>query len=207
MSKLEENEIKESTSLRSVFKSILKICVNSTFYSLALLCGSFEVVIFYIKQKILRYRVQNYHVVDDNLLHRGGQPSMSGLKQLAKDGIKTIINLRIGYFNKKIIEEYYSDHIRIIHIPFYPYNPQDKIMVDFLKIMLNPKHKPAFVHCFHGADRTGVMCAIYRIVVQNWTKEQAISEMKRRGLHWWHKNLVDYIKKINVDSLREELVK
>ena len=36
---------------------------------------------------------------------------------------------------------------------------------------------PFFVHCQHGSDRTGVCIAAYRIVVQGWTKQDAIREM------------------------------
>jgi len=191
-------------SFRSLFRSLWKLCANTILYVLALACGLFEVLWFYIRQKFLGYRLPNYHVVD-NVLYRGGQPSTSGLRQLAKEGVKTIINLRTEDFNKKVIEEYHSDQIRTVHIPFYPYEPQDCIMIDFLKIMLNPHYKPVFVHCFHGADRTGAVCAIYRIVVQNWDKEKAITEMKRKGLHWWHNNLVDYIRNLDVEAIRSQL--
>lgn len=191
-------------TVRNLIKSGWKFVANSVLYALALFCGTFEVIGFYIRQKLLGRGLPNYHIVDDVLL-RGGQPSNSGLRELAKGGIKTIINLRTEDFNKKVINAYRTDQIRTVHLPFYPYEPQDQLMIDFLKIMLNPKHKPVFVHCFHGADRTGVVIAIYRIVVQNWDKEKAIAEMKKRGLHWWHKNLIDYIQNLDVDYIRSQI--
>lgn len=33
----------------------------------------------------------------------------------------------------------------------------------------------------HGSDRTGTMCALYRIAVQGWSKEDAIREMTAGG--------------------------
>ncbi|HEX7917405.1 hypothetical protein [Rudaea sp.] len=33
------------------------------------------------------------------------------------------------------------------------------------------------IHCWHGADRTGVVCAAYRMVVQGWSKADARAEM------------------------------
>jgi len=189
----------------AVIKSLWKVGSNTIFYFLAFICGTVEVSIFYFRQKFLGYKLPNYHTVLGDTLYRGGQPSNSGLRELGKRGIKTIINLRVGGFNKKVIEEYYSDQIRAIHLPFYPYGPQDKIMIEFLKILLNPSCTPAFVHCFHGADRTGAVVAIYRIIVENWDKEKAIAEMKRKGLHWWHKNLIEYIHNLDIDHIRDQV--
>ena len=46
------------------------------------------------------------------------------------------------------------------------------------------------VHCQHGADRTGTMCALYRILRQDWKVEDAITEMKDGGYGyhsiWFH---------------------
>lgn len=36
---------------------------------------------------------------------------------------------------------------------------------------------PIIFHCHHGSDRTGAVCALYRIVFQNVSKEDAIREM------------------------------
>jgi protein-tyrosine phosphatase len=39
------------------------------------------------------------------------------------------------------------------------------------------------VHCEHGVDRTGIVCAAYRITRQGWTVEKAVSEMYSLGFH------------------------
>ena len=192
-------------SFKIFVRVLWRLLVNIIFYFLAFFCGSIEVIWFWIKQNIFKNRLPNYFIVDDKALYRGGQPSTAGLKELTQKGIKTIINLRLGNFNEKVIQEYKEDRIRMIHLPFSPNDPQDSIMIEFLKILINPCSRPAFVHCFHGADRTGAVCAIYRIIVQNWDKERAIAEMKKRGLHWWHTNLIDYIHNLNVERIREML--
>lgn len=194
-----------SNGNRSLFgricKSLWKVFANLTLFVLAFICGFFEVIFFYIKRG---KKVPNYHHVD-TILYRGGQPSKAGFKELSDIGIKTIINLRVGDFTRKVIEEYYDDEMRVIHLPFYPYDPQDRIIIEFLKILITSPSLPAFVHCFHGADRTGTVCAIYRIVMQGWEKEKAISEMKEKGLHFWHKNLIHYITNLDVDFIRREI--
>ncbi len=190
---------------RSLFKTVWKLAKNIFFYGLAFICGGAEVIWFYVRQKIFGNKLPNYFIVEDDALHRGGQPSSGGFQDLTKNGIKTIINLRVGLFSKKVIEEYQHNQIRVIRLPFSPFEPQDQIMINFLKILLNPSYRPAFVHCFHGADRTGAVCAIYRIIVQNWDKEKAIAEMKMKGLHFWHTNMIDYIQKLDIAAFKAAL--
>jgi|JI9StandDraft_1071089.scaffolds.fasta_scaffold04177_2 tyrosine-protein phosphatase SIW14 len=192
-------------SFKGVLRSLRKIASNLCLYLVALLFGGVEVILFFIKRRFLRHGLPNYHSVVDKRLYRGGQPSNQGLRELAKQGIRTIINLRIEDFNKEVIEEYKSHDIRTVHLPFSPYDPQDRIFIEFLKIMGDRNQGPAFVHCFHGADRTGAVVAIYRIIMQNWDKEKAIAEMKLKGLHWWHKNLIRYIKDLDVESIKSEV--
>jgi protein tyrosine/serine phosphatase len=64
------------------------------------------------------------------------------------------------------------------------------------------------VHCRRGADRTGVMLAIYRVVVEGWTKADAIDEMTRGGYGFrpvWQ-NLVRYVEELDVEAIRVQVV-
>lgn len=40
-----------------------------------------------------------------------------------------------------------------------------------------------FIGCEHGEDRTGLVCAIYRVSVMGWTKDAAEREMIALGFH------------------------
>ena len=166
----------------------------SVVHTLGMIFGTIEVLIFIIRQKFFKNYLPNYDIVDHAALHRGGQPDENGVDQLKKRGIKTIISLRGD--NKKRFG------VKSVSIPFNPYKPSDKIVIEFLKVIYNKEHHPVFIHCFHGADRTGTLCAIYRIVVQKWDKERAIEEMKKYGFHWWHKNLIDYIRNLDIDEIK-----
>jgi protein-tyrosine phosphatase len=44
--------------------------------------------------------------------------------------------------------------------------------------MHHARGKKVFVHCRRGADRTGVMVALYRITFDHWSADQAVEEMK-----------------------------
>jgi protein tyrosine/serine phosphatase len=82
--------------------------------------------------------------------------------------------------------------------------PENEDIVRFLQIVTDSNSTPVFVHCKHGADRTGTMCAIYRIAVQNWSKDEAIAEMIGGGFGF-HKiwmNLVDDIRDLDIDEIK-----
>lgn len=97
--------------------------------------------------------------------------------------------------------------MRYEHIWFKTWHPEDEDVIRFLSIVTDPEQQPVFVHCHYGADRTGMMTAIYRVVVQNWTKEMAIREMTVGGFNFhdqW-RNLPRYIIRLDTDGLRRLL--
>jgi len=151
-------------------------------------------------EKLDRPGLPNLHKVDDGL-YRGAQPEPEGIRELEKLGIKTIINLRTFHSDEEILGESPLD---AISIPVATWNLTEEQIVQFLQIAADPKRRPVFVHCQHGADRTGTMCAAYRIVVQNWTKPQAIEEMTDGGFgyHAIWKNLVSIIENMDVEKIR-----
>ena len=53
-------------------------------------------------------------------------------------------------------------------------------LIEALRIIKNRK-APIVIHCHHGSDRTGAVCALYRVVFQNVSKEDAIHEMTEGG--------------------------
>ena len=144
--------------------------------------------------------VPNLHKVSDNL-YRGAQPSNEGMRQLEKLGIKTIVNLRTVHSDRDEIE---NTELSYEHIPMLTWNTQDDDVVRFLKIVTDSNNTPVFVHCQYGADRTGTMCAIYRIAVEGWNKNEAIDEMTKGGFgyHSIFTNLTDYIQSLNIDEIR-----
>jgi len=144
--------------------------------------------------------VPNLYKVSDDL-YRGAQPSNEGMRQLEKLGIKTIVNLRLLHSDRDEIE---NTELSYQHIPMLTWNTQDKDVMRFLKIVTDSNNTPVFVHCQYGADRTGTMCAIYRIAVEGWSKNEAIEEMTNGGFgfHSIWKDLVEYIHNLDVDKIR-----
>jgi protein tyrosine/serine phosphatase len=73
-------------------------------------------------------------------------------------------------------------------------------------IVTNPKRTPVLVHCQHGADRTGTMCALYRVAVQNWKKEEALREMTQGGFgfHEIWENLPVWFEKLDIKAIKKK---
>ena len=125
----------------------------------------------------------NFHQVSENL-YRGAQPHRGGLKKLSELGIKTIINLRGASEetrNEQVEAE--ASGMRYFNIPMSGLGrPSDDQVERALSIIDARENWPVFVHCQRGADRTGVVIAVYRMMREQWTEQQAIDEAKRFGL-------------------------
>ena len=134
-------------------------------------------------------------------LYRGAQPTAEGVKELKKLGVKTIIGLRDKHSDKDILGD---SKIAFEHIPIKTWNPKESDVVRFLQIVTDKTRQPVFVHCQHGADRTGTMCAIYRVAVDGWTKQQAIDEMTKGGFgfHSVWTNLPKFIEKLDIKKVK-----
>jgi len=145
----------------------------------------------------------NFHRVSDGL-YRGAQPtSAEGFRRLEKMGIKTVLNLRSLHSDKKLLA---GTGLAYESINMKAWHAENEDIVRFLQIVTDPDRQPVFVHCQHGADRTGTMCAVYRIVVQGWDKEEAIRETRYGGFgfHEIWTGLPKYIRKLDIQTIRDK---
>ena len=108
----------------------------------------------------------NFHQVSDTL-YRGAQPEEEGFAELKKMGIKTVVNLRTFHSDRDECAEAGLDYIKI---NMQAWEGETEEIVDFLKIVTDPEKQPVFVHCQHGADWTGTVCAFYRMAIEGWSK-------------------------------------
>ena len=139
-----------------------------------------------------------------NSLYRSAQPTREGFRQAKKLGIKTIVNLRILHSDRHLLRGTGLDYV---HISIKPWHPEDEDLVRFLRIVTNPSRQPVLVHCNQGSDRSGVMTAAYRILVQGWNKEKAIHEMLQGGFGFHRKlwpNLIRYLRNLDVSKIKKQ---
>ena len=144
----------------------------------------------------------NLHRVTKDL-YRGAQPTAEGMRELKKMGIKTIINLRSFHSDR---DEIGDTGLAYEHIYMKAWHAEDEDVIRFLRIVGDKDRTPAFVHCQRGAERTGTVCAIYRVAVCGWTKEEAMKEMRHGGFgfHSVWENLPTYIEGLDIEKIKRQ---
>jgi hypothetical protein len=63
------------------------------------------------------------------------------------------------------------------------------------------------LQCQHGADRTGMISELYRILYQGWSKVAALDEMQN-GMFGYHAvwgNIPRFIRRVDVEELRRDV--
>lgn len=110
-----------------------------------------------------------FALVSSNLF-RGGAPSYEDLRLLSdKLGIERIISLD-GEVASDIHSKCNLLDLEHVVLPIDGGNPTKNIDKIY-KIINNLDKKKTYIHCLHGKDRTGMVCAMYRI-----SKGMGISE-------------------------------
>lgn len=152
----------------------------------------------------------NLHRVANNI-YRSAQPTEEGFRDLdARLKVKAVISLR--HYNRdeplavggglKLMR--FSLDARNAH------NQRGEVVKALRALWLESRRGAVLIHCWHGADRTGLIVALYRIVFENWCKEAAIEEMLRGGFgfheHWW-RNIPQAIRVVDIDNLRLDVLR
>ncbi len=135
-------------------------------------------------------------------LFRGAQPDAGGFSELKAGGVKTIIDLQANHTD---VPDMLGNDLDYCNIPCHAFPAEQDHVLDFLKIATNPEHQPVFVHCAQGKDRTGMMIATYRIVIENWSKQRALAELEAYGFHDVFQDVKQYVDKLDPDQVRAQL--
>jgi protein tyrosine phosphatase (PTP) superfamily phosphohydrolase (DUF442 family) len=147
--------------------------------------------------------VTNLYRIEPDL-YRSAQPDGAGFRELAALGVKTVLDLKGGDGDGDTAR---GTSLKLLHVPMTAFGLRDDRVLDALRILSDPTNRPLIVHCQQGADRTGALMALYRVVVQGWSKEDAVREMDEGGYHHsslWS-NLDRYVRAANVEALRKQL--
>ncbi len=149
--------------------------------------------------------VPNFHRIDEGV-YRSAQPTPEGFRQLEAHGFHSIICLR-NNFTDRNAQLQTRLQVHYIQLPPLGGNIPEEALAQALAIMTCQAEQPCLVHCLHGADRTGIVCAAYRLVVQGWSKEEALEEMKAGGYghHRWWPVFAKTVRRLDVDALKRRL--
>jgi len=133
----------------------------------------------------LRVRFANHHDMGGGM-YRENQPSPKRIAELAKMGIKTIINLRAespkGFYllEKEACE---THGITLVDFRMYSRDTHTPEKIRAAKELFESIESPAMMHCKSGADRTGIMGVLYRHFHMGDTIEQAMEQLSFKYLH------------------------
>ncbi|MBC8103181.1 MAG: tyrosine-protein phosphatase [Cytophagales bacterium] len=115
-------------------------------------------------------------------IYRGAAPTAEGWKRLQALGVRTEIDLRIEKKGRKVAEAATRQYgIQRVHLPMGREAPTTRQVSTFLATLKDPARRPVFIHCQHGADRTGAMVGIYRETAYGWDFPRTYAEMRRYG--------------------------
>jgi protein tyrosine/serine phosphatase len=136
----------------------------------------------------------NFHTVAPGV-YRGAAPTVAGLQRLRAMGVHTVIDLRIA---PKTVAKEKADAERLgftwINLPMSEDPPTAKQVDTLLSTLKRASHDPVFVHCQHGADRTGCMLGIYREKQQGWSYDKTYKEMRQYGFKPHYTKLAEAVR-------------
>jgi protein tyrosine/serine phosphatase len=145
--------------------------------------------------------VQNFAQVSP-VLFRGAQPTAEGFAELKRRGVRTIVSLRTFNSDRDELEGHGLQYFRIY---CQAWHVEDEDMVKFLKVLSDPANQPVFIHCQQGKDRTGCAVAVYRMVEEGWTPEEAIAEIHNFGFHPVFDDILKYLRHFDVAKMRRQV--
>ena len=149
----------------------------------------------------------NFYKIDDNL-YRSEQPGRANLEEIKAHGIRTIISFRAFHSDSDILGN--TGEIDLIRIPMNTWNIKDRHVLRALNAIEMAKKKgPVLIHCQHGADRTGLISAMYRMIYQGWNKKEALDELVNGGYgyHAIWKNIPRYVQEVDLAYIKQQLAR
>jgi protein tyrosine/serine phosphatase len=137
-------------------------------------------------------------------LYRSALPDKGAVQLLEKLKVGTVIT----FLPESDADWLSSPGIKQVQLPYRTNHVDDADVLAALRAIQEAESQgPVLMHCKHGSDRTGLMSAMYRVVVQGWSKEDALNEMTQGGFgestHF--KDSVRYMMQADVDKLRSAL--
>lgn len=147
----------------------------------------------------------NLHRVEDNFF-RSAQPDAEGFKGLtATHGVRTVISLRAFNADEPLAR---GLDLKLVRIRINTWNIKRADVIAALQNLRRAsRDAPVLLHCQHGADRTGMISALYRVLYHGWNKAAALDEMRngKFGYHAVWGNIPRFIRRVDVERLRQDV--
>jgi hypothetical protein len=136
--------------------------------------------------------ITNFCISTKDVLWRGAKPDTKGATRLIDNGVGSVVNLELMHDDLavlKSVETNLTTRVEYFKVrdwePYVVLKPTktDSNIAKFIAVM-NKAPKPVYVHCRSGQNRTGVMVASYRIIIEGVPINSAIDEMRRYAGIW-----------------------
>ena len=131
----------------------------------------------------------NIHPVTDGVVYRSAQLNGTQLAEtLQKYKIRSVVNLR----GDNVGENWYTDELTVTatngvahyDIGMYAKREPDIATVKRIFEVLRTAARPLLIHCNSGADRTGLVAAIYKHFVEGRSADEAAHQLSFRYGHF-----------------------
>ena len=151
----------------------------------------------WIDHEILRVHWHNFAEIAPGVF-RSNHPTHLRLQDGANRGFKTILNLRGATKHAPYrfeVESCEQLGLRLVDIPLSARTapPKDRLLerVDLLPTL----EKPFLMHCKSGADRTGLVAAVYLLTIEGRPVEEAKKQLSFRFMHltFTKTGILDYV--------------
>lgn len=148
--------------------------------------------------------IVNFSKVNDGLFRGARLTSVEAVQYLKSLNIKNVINLQGGDLDSdigviipwaepgerpEVIAQEKATALSLglgfLHAPLNSLEAitkdEDKEIDEVLTFMHEPSNQPVFIHCEHGADRTGLLVALYKVKYEGANVQTARAEWIRNG--------------------------
>lgn len=146
---------------------------------------------------VFRLFYLNKHKIDDDCW-RSAQPAPFQLRQMAKRGIRTVVNLRGerlcgGYWLEQKACQRYG--LKLVNFKMRSRAAPTPEEFRAAKALFEQLEYPILMHCKSGADRAGLMSVLYRFFKRGEPLEQALEELswKYGHFHQADTGVLDYV--------------
>lgn len=137
-------------------------------------------------------------------LYRSALPDQSDVPLLDRLRVQTVVS-----FIKDDDRQWLGElPVNLVSLPMHADRVDDADVLKVLRTLQGAERNgPVLMHCKHGRDRTGLFAAMYRTVIQGWSKEEALQEMQQGGFgdpkHM--DDAVAYVRNADIPALQQAL--
>lgn len=131
----------------------------------------------------------NFHTVVPGVCYRSAQPTSGQLERFVRlHGIRTVVNLRGQNPGQPWFQEEVAAAkrlgVKLLNVPMSSHQRPDEMMFRQLLRTLDGAERPILLHCFQGADRTGMAAACFLLLYTDQSPDEAARQLSVRYGHF-----------------------